>query len=201
MREFKPPGFCTSSPTGIKCYTLLWYYLPIFIKHGGLDFDYGNQPQIVRLQHLVTIPAVVALFLLSGFMLSLFYRSSSSSSTIPTIFTYLQAWLIYNTTALKVAAWNPSFTVLLSMLLNQHILWTMTQDLSGFGRRKIVGGVIVRAMAQGLLFLLPALFPLLSPFIVTHPKDLVPIIFSPEIFGIAVDILNHVCLSSVAVFI
>lgn len=194
-------GFHNSRPVAITCYTLLWYYAPVFLRQGTLQIDYGAQPQVLLPHHLIGAPVITLLVLVSCFLPSLFFSSSSGRDTLPTIFRYVQAWMLYTAFLLHISHWDPSYAFLLGILLNQHLLWTLVGELSGNGKRRIVSGATTRATARIVLILLPTIAPLLRPYSLTHPKDLTLIIFIPEILGVLIDVVNHVCLASIAVFV
>ena len=188
------PCFHNSCPTLLKCYCLALYYLPTLVEMGGFHFDRSPaQGYRLTVAQAFIFPAVTLFHLVACFLPSLFYPSGADGKTLEYVMHFLEAWVVYTALLVRLVTLEPSLVVLLGCFCNVHVLYTMATTLDGIGRRVIVGGSIARTATELLILALPVALAFLGGHVRTHPKDLVLVVFTPELYGIVVDVFNSVC--------
>jgi hypothetical protein len=188
------PCFHNSCPTLLKCYCLAFYYLPSLLELGTFHFDKSpTQNYRLTIAQASFFPAVTLFHLLACFLPSLVYTSGTDGKTLEYVMHFLEAWVVYTALLVRLITLEPSLVVLLGCFCNIHMLYTMATTLDGIGRRVIVGGSIARMATEILVLVLPVGLAFLGGHAKTHPKDLVLVVFTPELFGIVVDVFNSVC--------
>ncbi|EKX34839.1 hypothetical protein GUITHDRAFT_145995 [Guillardia theta CCMP2712] len=188
------PSFHNSSPTLLKCYCLAFYYIPTLVEVGGFHFDKSPaQSYRLTVAQAFLFPAVTLFHLVACFLPSLVYTSGADGKTLEYVMHFLEAWVVYTALLVRLVTLEPSLVVLLGCFCNIHVLYTMATTLDGIGRRVIVGGSIARTATELLILVLPVALSFLGGHVRTHPKDLVLVVFTPELYGIVVDVFNSVC--------
>lgn len=200
MAKGRLPVFHNSCPTLLKCYCLAFYYLPYLLHMGGFHFDREKENHRLSVLQAFLFPAITLFHLVASFLPSVFYISSTSPQTFEYIMYFLEAWIVYTALLIRLVTLEPTLVVLLGCFCNIHVLYTMAQSLDGVGRRVIVGGTVVRMITEILTLLMPIALSLVGPHARTHPKDLVLVVFTPELYGIVVDVFNSICAGIMRIF-
>ncbi|EKX33626.1 hypothetical protein GUITHDRAFT_147756 [Guillardia theta CCMP2712] len=193
MPRISKPCFHNSCPTLMKCYCLAFYYLPTLLDLGGFHFDREEGGYRLTALQAFVYPAATLFHLVASFLPSFIYTSATDGKTFEYIMHFLEAWVVYTALLARLVTLEPTLVVLLGCFCNVHILYILSQTLDGIGRRTIVGGSIVRIATDLLLMCLPVSLSFMGGHARTHPKDLVLVVFTPELYGIVVDVVNSVC--------
>lgn len=191
------PKFCRTCPTAIKLYVLVMYHLPVLLRGEALD----ARGEGLALFQVALFPCLAGVLLIASFLPSVMYCSSVGVDTFPTIFCFLQGFMFYGVVVAQLVIWHAEISVLCGLFFSVHVMWTLACSLQRVERRRLVGGVIVEYISEIAIVLLPWASFALGPHLRADPKELVVVMFSPEMLGLVIDIGNRVLLASVGIFI
>lgn len=203
MAPFKPVRggirLRESCPTVFKCYCLALYYAPSILTQTFFEATAEEHYSVSPVQ--VCGPMLCVLFCaVAGFLPSFIFFQRAGEPCFPFIFSFLHGWVMYSAFLAKMVSVNASTVVLTSFVFAEHLLWAVFRGLDKGRHRTIVGGRFLHVVSEFLVLLLPLGILSIGEHARAHPKDLVFIVFTPEILGLGFDVVNSAIVSGMGAF-